>query len=467
MSVLLVKEVKGDMKMPDLPSLAFLTVLFAAPLLLTGQLLLAGEEEQRAPPEARTAGTLSQQVMRAISEIQVLMAPEDDTEEPDYAGAKIKLDELRARRYDRMNDFEKSTLLSFYTNYYLGTEDYRGALNTFEEMLLIEELRLDQRLRTLRSLGQLYAAEEEWQNSIDNFTAWRELSPEEDMTVFKGLSYAHYQQERFADALPYWLDYMKLAVQSGEELERDDYTYLNGLYFTLEDFESALELTKTMIVKFNNQTDWQNFNAIFASLDQEDRRVQALNLAYIAGHIDDEQRYMNLGQSLAGMDIPLSGSKIIEEGLEKEIIEQNQDNLEVAAQMHLIASTFADGLPNALRVAEMSDSGDGWDTVGYIYYVLGDYEEAEEAFEAAIDKGSLSNRADTLMFLARSRLELDDFDGARRAARQASDAGDNSDRTTAQQYLTFIGSTEQRYNIIKQRKAESIEYYRAYPPIVN
>ena len=453
------------MKTVNCLSLAFLATLLTVPLLLL-QPVLAGEEQQRAPPEARTAGTLSQQVMRAISDIQELMAPEDGSE-PYYAEAKIALDELRARRWERMNDFEKSTLLSFYTNYYLGMEDFPGALRIFEEMLLIEELRFDQRLRTLRSLGQLYAAEEQWQNSINNYNAWRELSPEEDLVVFKGLSYAHYQLEDYITALPYWLDYMKMSLQTGEELDRDDYAYLNGIYFTLEDYANALDLTKTMIVKFNEQTDWLNLNAIYASLDQEDQRVQALNLAYIAGHVDDEQRYLNLGQSLAGMEIPLSGSRIIEQGLNLDIIEDNLENLEIATQMHLMATTFADGLPMALRVAEMSDSGDAWDTVGYIYYVMADYQAAAEAFQSAIDKGNLSNRSDTWLFLARSLLELDDFDGARTAARRASDAGDESARNAAQQYLTFIASSEQRYNIIEQRKAESIDYYRPYPSLID
>ena len=72
-----------------------------------------------------------------------------------------------------------------------------------------------------------------------------------------------------------------------------------------------------------------------------------------------------------------------------------------------------DQLIHALQVAEMSDSGDGWDTVGYIHYVSNDYEEAAEAFQKAIDKGNLSNRSDTLLFLARALLELDDFEGAR------------------------------------------------------
>ena len=430
-------------------------------------LVLAGEDEQRAPPEARTSGTLSQQVMRAITEIQELMSPEDPEDEPNFAEAKIQLDELRERRYERMNDFEKSTLLSFYTNYYLGMEDYVGAIGIFEETLTIEELRVDVRLRTLRSLGQLYAAEENWNKSIENYQAWREISEVEDVVVFKGLSYAFYQQELYSEALPFWLDYMNLSLVEGDVLDRDDYAYLNGIYFVLEDFENALELTKTMIVKFNDETDWLNLNAVYASLDMEDRRVQSLNLAYLNGVIEDEARYLNLGQSLAGMDIPLTGSKIIEEGLQANIIEVNEDNLQIASQMYLIASDYSNALPHALELAEISDSGDAWDSVGYIHYVMANYDDAAEAFRAAVDKGNLSERSDTLIFLARALLELDDFDGARSAARQAADAGDADDRQSANQYLTFIESTQQRFDIIEQRKREAIDFYESYPPLIN
>ena len=454
------------MKKVNKLTLTFLTALLAAPF-ISSQVAIAGEDEQRAPPEARTSGTLSQQVMRAITEIQELMSPEDPEDEPNFAQAKIALDDLRERRFDRMNDFEKSTLLSFYTNYYLGIEDYVGAIGIFEETLTIEELRSDVRLRTLRSLGQLYAAEENWPNSIRNYQAWRELSEVEDTIVYKGLSYAYYQQELYAEALPFWLDYMNLSMVEGEELGRDDYAYLNGIYFVLEDFDSALDLTKTMIVKFNDSTDWLNLNAVYASLDMEERRVQALNLAYINGYVDDEARYLNLGQSLAGMDIPLTGSKIIEEGLEQDIIETNEDNLKIASQMHLIASTYAQALPTALQVAEMSDSGDAWDNVGYIHYVMHNYDDAVEAFQAAIDKGNLSNSSDTLLFLARALMEIDEFDAARSAARQAADAADEDDRDSANQYLTFIDSSEQRYNIIAQRKEEAIDFYESYSSLLD
>ena len=215
--------------------LGFLVAVLSV-IMLPMQYVNAGEE-QRAPPAARTSGTLGPAVLRAISEIQELLQPEDEEDEPDYAGAKAELDELRERRFDRMNDFEKSTLLSFYTNYYLNTEDYIGAIGIFEEMLLIETLREDQRLRTHRSLGQLLASEEQWQGSIDNYQEWRNLSVEEDEIVYRGLSYGHYQLEEFEEAKPFWIDRMELMLATGETLDRDDYSYLNGIYFTLEDYQ--------------------------------------------------------------------------------------------------------------------------------------------------------------------------------------------------------------------------------------
>lgn len=443
--------------------LAGFVLLLAQP----GPTVLAGDEP-RPPPEARTAGTLGPQVMRAISEIQELMSPEDPEDEPDLASAKVALDELRERRWERMNDFEKSTLLNFYTNYYLSTEDFQGALRTFEEMLTIEDLREDTRRRTHRSLGQLYAAEEEWQRSIDNYNAWRELSLEEDEIVFKGLSYAHYQLESMLPARDFWLDYMILTMTNGAELGRDDYTYLNGVYFTLESFEEALELTKTMIVKFDDPTDWQNLSAIYASLDQEDERVRSLNLAYLRGGIlDDDSRYLNLGQSLAGMEIPLSGRKILDHGFENGFIPDDLDNNVILAQMSMLGAEYDDALEPAIKSAELDTTGNSHDTLGYLYYVLYQYENSVEAFRTALERGGLDDRADTLLFLARALVELDEFDEALEAAADSAEAGGEQQQQAARNYRDFIRATRDRFNVLADRRADAIDFYETYPSLID
>ena len=135
--------------------------------------------------------------------------------------------------------------------------------------------------------------------------------------MYRGLSYAHYQVDELAEAMPYWVSYMEMLLDRGEVLDRDDYAYLNGLYFQLEDFESALDLTKTMVLLFDDQIDWMNLSAVYASVDDEERRIRSLNLAYLKGMVDDENRYLNLGQSMGGIDVPLSGTKILEDGLEQ------------------------------------------------------------------------------------------------------------------------------------------------------
>ena len=445
--------------------LSFLVGILTIPA-LHAPIVNAGEE-QRAPPEARTAGTLGPQVMRAISEIQELMQPEDPDDEPDLEGAKIELDELYERRFERMNDFEKQTILNFYTNYWLTLENYPEAISTFEQLLAIEELREDTRLRTLRSLGQLTAAEERWEDSIKYYELWREASLEEDDIVYRGLSYAHYQIDELPEALPYWVAYMELLLDQGEELGRDDYSYLNGLYFQLEDFESALPLTKTMIMLFDEQTDWTNLSAVYASLDDEERRVRSMNVAYLKGMLDDENRYLNLGQSLGGVDIPHSGSKVLVDGVEQGIVEESEDNLTTLTQMYLLSSDFEAALEPALKVAEMSDSGDGYDTYGYVHYVLRNYQEAADAFQMAVDKGNLANRADTLLFLSRALIEVDDFEGSTAAARQSADAGGESERRSATDYINFIESTETRFNIIAERRQDAIDFYEPYPSLLD
>ena len=439
---------------------------FVLMLFQPGGAVLAGDEP-RPPPEARQAGTLGPQVMRAVSEIQEMISPEDPDDPVDLAGAKEALDDLRERRWERMNDFEKSTVLNFYISYYLAEEDFTNALRTFEEMLTIEELREDTRRRTHRSLGQLYAAEENWAKSIENYEIWREISFEEDEVVFKGLSYAHYQLDEMIPARDYWLDYMNLALVNGSELGRDDYAYLNGVYFTLETFNEALELTKTMIMKFDDPTDWQNLSAIYASLDRESERVQSLNLTYLRGFLDDDTRYLNLGQSLAGMEIPLSGRKILDEGVERGTVPEDLENNIILAQMSMLGAEYAEALGPAIQAAALDDTGNSHDTLGYLYYVLNRYEEAAEAFRTALDRGGLDDRADTLLFLARSLVELDEFEAALEATGDSAEAGDQQARNAAENYRDFIDSVQELHNVLATRRTDAIDFYESYPSLID
>ena len=413
-------------------------------------------DEHRAPPATRTSDVLTERVFKAISEIQELMSPEDASEEPDYARAKVLLDELN-ERYDRLNDFEKSTLLNFYTNLYLSTDQIDLALQTFERILTIDELRIESRQRALMALGQLYMGEDRFTDAIDAFDRWREISDEENENVFLGLANSHYNLAQYNEAIPYLISHMELVQANGGTLAKNIYGLLNLMYIELEDYVNAERITKQMVTLFDEPSDWRNLSAIYGYLDDDKKRIETLSISFAKGYMENESEFLNLAQSLAGADAPYQGAKVLEAGMQKGAVEEDEDNLERLVQMYMLAAEYEKALVPAIKAAEMAETGDAYDQLGYVYYMLHDYRNSADATAKGLERGGLDNPGDAQLFLARALVELDEFDAAAEAARKAQDLGENSARS----FLTYIERSKQRYDVLKQRKEDAIDFYRS------
>lgn len=414
------------------------------------------EDGQRQPPPTRSSDTLSERVFRVISDIQEMMNPEEGGE-PDLAAAKEELDELN-ERYDSLNDFEKSTLLNFYTNYYLAVDDVQSALETFERILTIENLRVEQRLRALMALGQIYASEERYQEAIDAFNQWRQLSETENATVFLMLANSHYNLENFDQAIPYLLDHMALLEEDGREVRRNIYSLLNVMYIETEQYERSLETLQTMVILFDEPADWRNMAAVHGFLDNDQARLRTLELAYHKGYLESEGQFMNLAQSLAGLNAPIRGIEILEDGIARGIVEEDGDNLRRLTQMYMMASEFERATGPALRYAEVAEEAEAYDYLGYIYYMSNNYEDAVEAIRQALDMGLEDEdaEADAYLFLARSLVELERFEEAAQAARTSNELGNSS----AESYISYIENSRQRFETLERRREEALEFYQ-------
>lgn len=433
---------------------------FAASTLLSQAAFVPGAYAQdeddgpRQPPPTRSSEVLSDRVFRVISQVNELMNPPDDGT-PDLARAKRELDGLN-ERYDSLNDFEKSTLLNFYTNYYLQMDDINNALATFERILQIENLREEARLRALRSLGQLYASEERFAEAIDILEQWRALSPNEDANIYLILATSHYNLENRREAIPLLVSHMDMVRAEGGEIRKNIYGLLNVMYIEEEDYTNALQVTRTMVALFDEDSDWRNLAAIYGYLEDDARRLQTLELSYVKGYLRNEAEFLNLAQSLAGVDAPYRGIKVIEDGIAQGIVEENASNLRRVTQMYIMASEYQGALEPAQRLTELANDAEAWDYLGYIYLMNRDYENAVDAMQTALNRGGLENQGEVQLSLARALVELDRFDEAQSAAQAALNLGENN----ARQYLTFIENSKRRFETLQERKEESIEFYR-------
>jgi len=452
---MMIKIFKRKTMTRDILSALTMVGLFACTA-VSSSASFAADEEARKPPPTRSSDVLTERVFNSVSEIQALMSPEEVGVEPDYEGAKVLLDELN-ERYDRLNDFEKSTLLNFYTNYYLSTDNVEMALQTFEKILTIENLRIEVQQRAMMALGQLYMGEERFEEAIEAYDRWREISEEEHENVFLGLANSYYNLTKYNEAIPYLIQHMEMLEAQARPIARNIYGLLNLMYIELEDYTNAERITKQMVVLFDEPADWRNLSAIYGYLDNDKLRIETLSLTFAKGYMASESEYINLAQSLAGAEAPFKGAKVLEKGFQDGVVEENEENLQRLVQLYLLSSEYELALVPAMKAAELGETGASYDQLGYIYYMMHDYANSVDSIQKAIERGGLENLGDAQLFLARALVELDQFEAATVAARRAQELGESS----AGSFINYIENSKARFDNLKQRKEDAIDFYQS------
>jgi hypothetical protein len=220
---------------------------------------------------------------------------------------------------------------------------------------------------------------------------------------------------------------------------------------------NAERVTKQMATLFDEPSDWRNLSAIYGYLDDDKKRIETLSVTFAKGYMSSESEYVNLAQSLASIDAPYKGAKVLEKGIQDGVVEETEENLQRLVQLYLLSNEYEMALAPAIKAAEMGETGASYDQLGYIYYMTHDYENTVSAIREALNRGGLENVGDAELFLARALVELDQFDEATAAARRAQEQGEAS----ATSFLNYIENSKARFENLRMRKEDAIDFYRS------
>ena len=156
---------------------------------------------------------LSERVYKVIDEVQKRFTDQQIEE---------GLNELNAlyEDYDQLNDFEKATVLNFYSNALLAYRMLPEATAVFEKLLTVDNLRDDIRERALRSLGQLNMAQEHYDQAINYFNQFLAVSASRDTNALLGLANAHYAMQQYDQAIPLLVEHIQGLLTEGKDVEK-------------------------------------------------------------------------------------------------------------------------------------------------------------------------------------------------------------------------------------------------------
>ena len=89
---------------------------------------------------------------------------------------------------------------------------------------------------------------------------------------------------------------------------------------------------------------------------------------------------------------------------------------------------------------------------------IGDFEKSIEAFRKAFEKGGLDRADQVYLTQARAYMELNRYDEAIQAARNA--ARDSRSADSGQTWVTVLTREKERYDTLQRQRRELAEFFR-------
>jgi len=428
-------------------------LLATLPLLLPNSVYAQEEEGRRAPPAARSAQSLSRPVYQRLEEIMELR------DEGDIAGADEVLLELRTMfERGRLNNAEELSMWRFYANFAALEENYEDAIIYQELILGYDEraLPLDVREGALLLLGQLKFAVEDYNGSIDAYLEYLSMAFEQDIAAYQRIAFAYYSLDDFGNALNYILEFMDQTRAQGEPVDKGTYDLARSLNTLLDDLDSALQLTREMIVLFNEPADWEFMVNVLGALERFNEQAQYIYAMNTFGFVDSEGQIINLSGQLFNNEYYWGAAKIIEQGLEQGLLDSDEESWSRLAQSYQLAREDGMAVDPFITAAELAEDGGMYSRLSSVYINLSRFSDAVDALENAFIKGDLLREDQAYIRQARALLELNRHDDGIAAARLAGrDERSEDVASTWVQYLT-------NEKLLFETKLQQRELYRGF-----
>ena len=417
---------------------AHLTLIAAGSLLLgTGTVFAQDSAEgQSAAAQQATRKTpaMRERVYQRLSEAQAC------AEMDDIACAMELLTEVREMQ--GLNSYEIAQMWNFYAFIYIGQDNFREAIRSYEMVLQQPDLPLGMELATRYTLCQLYFQQEQFRESLEMLDSWFAITdtPNPDAYILKAQLY--YSLEEFANGIPAVLDGIRVAEEMGRDPQENWYRLLNVFYYKLEDYPNVIATLTTLIESWSKREYFVQLSAMYGQEGDDRRQLALWETAYEAGWLARSNELVQLAQLLLGADIPVKAGQIMADGLESGAIESTETNWRILAQSWQLAQEDELAIPAMIRAADLTDNGEVNLRLAQSYQNLAQYEECVDAARESLRKGDLRREDQANLILGACLFELKEYGEARTAFQRA--AEDNRSAQNARSWIEYVNVEEDR-----------------------
>ena len=314
-------------------------------------------------------------------------------------------------------------------------------------------------------LGQLSYAEGSYNTAIDYMEQWISMEANPSSLGFDIIAASYWQLKDKKKALKFSERALCVAKANKSKPKESTYNLLVALYNENERIGDMLPLFEELVRFYPKKRYWTQLSGVYGELKEEKKQLSALEAAHDQRLLNKENEYVSLYQLLMRAEAPLKAARVIEYGIEREFVKENEKHLKYLAQGWHMAQELAKAEPVYEKAAKKSEKGELYVFLGQIFLATDRYKEAKQALKLGLKKGKLEDPVTVNILLGQVAYELQEFEEATKFFRTAIDRladikiknkearekKQDKLRTQALNWLTYTEKEKKRVEMLELR----------------
>ena len=384
-------------------------------------------------------------------------------ETEDLVKAKNVLNRMQSDQ--GLTESDKAQMYYYFAYIDSINEDLKSAKNNYKKFLSIEDA--DPRLKSnvISMLGQLSYSEGNYKTAIDYMEQWISMEANPSSLGFDIIAASYWQLKDKKKALKFSERALCVAKANKSKPKESTYNLLIALYNENERIKDMLPLFEELVRFYPKKRYWTQLSGVYGELKEEKKQLSSLEAAHDQRLLDKETEYVSLYQLLMRAEAPLKAARVMQYGIDKEFVKENEKHLKYLAQGWHMAQELDKAEPVYEKAAIKSEEGELYVFLGQIYLATDRYKKAKQALQLGLKKGKLKDPVTVNILLGQVAYELQDFEDATKFFRTAIDRlsdikikdkearekKQDKLRTQALNWLTYTEKEKKRVEMLELR----------------
>lgn len=340
---------------------------------------------------------------------------------------------------DASKEYDKAYVSRFVAVMYATKGDAVKAIDYLKQAVGPDILNEVDHSEALKLLADLQMQEKQYKEALKNYYSWMEFTGKSEGNTWVKIGQAHMELKQLDKVI---VPADKAIVAYGDKQNQNPYVLKIQSYYERKMYPEAVEVLETVLQLFpENKTWWTQLGMFYLLVEDYQKGLAVLELAYKQGFLDKESQIKTLASLYSSNDIPFKAAQLLEKHIESGLVKRDDKNLFSLANAYHAAQHIKTAAKYYGEIAKMTNASKHYRKQGMLLKQDEQFKPAIVALKKAIELGE-KDAGRIHMSIAESHFYLEEYKQAYAAIQKA--MKDPKARRSARSWVSFIKDTAQR-----------------------